>query len=142
MNNQCDFAIVGGGILGLASAYQLQKKFPKKTIFIFEKEAVLANHQTGNNSGVIHSGLYYKPGSKKALLCAKGKELLVDFAKKHDVPYDICGKVIVATQESELPHLEKIYQNALKCGNGNFAEQILSKITEIITVNSKKQLQG
>jgi L-2-hydroxyglutarate oxidase len=106
-----DFAIVGGGILGIATAYQLQKKYPEKLIVVFEKDDLLADHQTGNNSGVIHSGLYYKPGSKKAVLCIKGKHDLVEFAKKHNVPHDICGKIVVATEEHEIPILEKIFEN-------------------------------
>ena len=119
MNNY-DFAIVGGGILGIASAYQLQKKYPKKRIVVFEKDDILADHQTGNNSGVIHSGLYYKPGSKKAELCMKGKRDLVEFAEKFNVPHDICGKVVVATEESEIPILEKIFTN----GQANGCEGI------------------
>ena len=73
MDNHFDIAIIGGGIIGLATAYKLQIKYPNSTIVLFEKENILAAHQTGNNSGVIHSGLYYKPGSKKAELCKKGK---------------------------------------------------------------------
>ena len=119
MNNY-DFAIVGGGILGIASAYQLQKKYPKKRIVVFEKDDILADHQTGNNSGVIHSGLYYKPGSKKAELCMKGKRDLVEFAEKFNVPHDICGKVVVATEESEIPILKNIFTN----GQANGCEGI------------------
>ena len=119
MNNY-DFAIVGGGILGIATAYQLQKKYPEKLIVVFEKDDLLADHQTGNNSGVIHSGLYYKPGSKKAELCMKGKHDLVEFAKKYNVPHDICGKVVVATEEREIPILEKIFAN----GQANGCEGI------------------
>lgn len=115
-----DFAIVGGGILGIATAYQLQKKYPSKTIVVFEKDDVLADHQTGNNSGVIHSGLYYKPGSKKAELCMKGKNDLVKFAKEFNVPHDICGKVVVATEEKEIPVLERIFEN----GKANGCEGI------------------
>lgn len=118
--NNFDFAIVGGGILGIATAYQLQKKYPNKTIIVFEKDDFLADHQTGNNSGVIHSGLYYKPGSKKAELCMKGKHDLVEFAKKYNVPHDICGKVVVATEEKEIPILERIFAN----GQANGCEGI------------------
>ena len=115
-----DFAIVGGGILGIATAYQLQKKYPDKLIVVFEKDDFLADHQTGNNSGVIHSGLYYKPGSKKAELCMKGKQDLVEFAKKYNIPHDICGKVVVATEDYEIPILEKIFSN----GKANGCEGI------------------
>lgn len=109
-----DFAIVGGGIIGLATAYKLQLKYPDKSVIIFEKESAVGKHQTGRNSGVIHSGIYYKPGSYKALNCKNGREQLVKFAKKHKVPYDACGKIIVATDESEIPVLEGIYQKGLE----------------------------
>lgn len=130
MGNDFDFAIVGGGILGIASAYQLQKKHPEKTIVVFEKDDVLADHQTGNNSGVIHSGLYYKPGSKKAELCMKGKRDLVVFAKEYNVPHDLCGKVVVATNEKEIEALERIFQN----GQANGCDGI-----EIIDGNQIKE---
>lgn len=118
--NKFDYAIVGGGILGLATAYKLQLENKEKTVVIFEKDNVLANHQTGNNSGVIHSGLYYKPGSKKAELCMKGKIDLVAFAKEFNVPHEICGKVVVATDAREIPNLERIFEN----GKANGCEGI------------------
>ncbi len=130
MHNEFDFAIVGGGILGLATAYKLQLKFPHSSIVVFEKDKLLANHQTGNNSGVIHSGLYYKPGSKKAELCMKGKHELTAFAKKFKVPHDVCGKVVVATSEDEIPQLEKIFNN----GKANGCEGI-----EMISSNEIKE---
>ena len=104
-----DIAIVGGGIVGLASAYKIQLKNPEFKIVVFEKEEVLASHQTGHNSGVIHSGLYYKPGSFKAKNCVSGRRELVKFVKEHDITHDICGKIVVASDESELPFLDKIY---------------------------------
>ena len=113
MKKTYDYAIVGGGILGLSVAYKLVEKFPEASILLIEKEKELSAHQTGNNSGVIHSGLYYTPGSLKAENCLAGRLELVEFAEKHNVPYDICGKVIVATQESELPFMEKIFQNGI-----------------------------
>lgn len=113
-NNQFDFIIVGGGIVGMATAYKLQLKFPKKNIAVLEKESKIGSHQTGRNSGVIHSGIYYKPGSLKALNCKKGRVELVEFAEKHHVNYNICGKIIVATKEQEISILEKIYQNGIK----------------------------
>lgn len=115
MKNQTvyDLTIVGGGIVGIATAYQLQKKYPNKRILVLEKEHRLADHQTGNNSGVIHSGLYYKPGSQKARMCVNGRKQLVTFAREHKVAHDVCGKVVVATKESELPYLDKIFQNGL-----------------------------
>lgn len=112
--NTFDFAIVGGGIVGLATAYKLQLKYPDKSIVIFEKETKIGKHQTGRNSGVIHSGIYYTPGSYKAKNCRKGREQLVKFAKKYKVPYDACGKIIVATQEREIPVLESIFKKGLK----------------------------
>ena len=109
-----DIAIIGGGIVGSATFYQLQRKFPDQKIVLLEKESSLAQHQTGNNSGVIHSGLYYTPGSKKAENCVNGRHELVDFAKKYNVNHDVCGKVVVATDQKELPFLEKILKNGLE----------------------------
>ena len=104
-----DLAVVGGGIVGAATFYQLQLRYPNLKILLLEKESMPADHQTGNNSGVIHSGLYYKPGSLKAVNCVKGRRALVKFAEEYQVPHDVCGKVVVAADASELPHLEKIH---------------------------------
>ncbi len=104
-----DIIVIGGGIVGLASAYKLQKSNPALKILVLEKEDKLASHQTGHNSGVIHSGIYYKPGSFKAKNCLDGRKELVSFCKEHNIEHDICGKVIVATQEWELPQLDKIF---------------------------------
>ncbi len=104
-----DIAIIGGGIVGAATLYRLQEKYPDKKILLIEKEDHLAAHQTGNNSGVIHSGLYYKPGSKKAVNCVRGRKAIVKFAQEHKVAHEICGKVVVATDEEELPHMERIF---------------------------------
>lgn len=104
-----DIAIVGGGIVGAATLYQLQQRYPDRTILLIEKEKELAGHQTGNNSGVIHSGLYYPPGSLKAKNCVEGRRALVKFAQEHKVAHDVCGKVVVAVDESEMPMLEKIH---------------------------------
>ncbi len=109
-----DIAVIGGGIVGAATFYKLQQKYPELTIALFEKEDMLANHQTGHNSGVIHSGLYYKPGSLKAKNCIEGRHELVAFAKEHGIEHDVCGKIVVATDEKELPFLEKIYQTGLE----------------------------
>jgi len=109
-----DFVIIGGGIVGTATAYKLQLKFPKKSIAILEKENQLAFHQTGRNSGVIHSGIYYKPGSLKAVNCNNGRNQLVDFAKDYNINHKVCGKIIVATNTKELEALEKIYQNGIE----------------------------
>src|SRR5690606_30026170 len=96
--------------------YKLQARFPAKRILLLEKEALLSDHQTGHNSGVIHSGIYYKPGSKKAKTCVQGRRDLVAFAKQHGVKHDVCGKVIVAVEESELPRLEQIHQRGIANG--------------------------
>jgi L-2-hydroxyglutarate oxidase len=105
-----DVIVVGGGIVGAATFYKMQKRFPQKTMLLIEKMDELAGHQTGHNSGVIHSGLYYNPGSLKAENCVKGRHELVAFAKEYKVPHDICGKVVVATTDSQIPQLEKIQQ--------------------------------
>ncbi|MFN7747619.1 MAG: L-2-hydroxyglutarate oxidase [Cyclobacteriaceae bacterium] len=111
-----DALIVGGGIVGLATALQLQKEKPGLKLAVLEKENELARHQTGNNSGVIHSGVYYKPGSLKARNCIRGYELLLAFCREHHVPFELCGKVIVATEQHELPLLENLYQRGLQNG--------------------------
>lgn len=104
-----DVVIVGGGIVGAATLYQLQQRYPDRKMLLVEKEAGLADHQTGNNSGVIHSGLYYPPGSLKAKNCVEGRRALVRFAQEYNIPHDVCGKVVVAVEDSELPMLEKIH---------------------------------
>ncbi|MFZ9612101.1 MAG: L-2-hydroxyglutarate oxidase [Crocinitomicaceae bacterium] len=109
-----DIAVIGGGIVGAATFYKLQLKYPDKKIALFEKEALLADHQTGHNSGVIHSGLYYKPGSLKARNCIQGRHELVAFAKEHGIKHDVCGKVVVATDASELPNMERIFKTGLE----------------------------
>jgi L-2-hydroxyglutarate oxidase len=109
-----DIAIIGGGIVGAATLYKMQKKYPHLKIVLIEKMDKLADHQTGHNSGVIHSGLYYKPGSLKAKNCIQGRHELVAFAKEHGIKHDICGKVVVATDPSELPNMEKIFQTGLE----------------------------
>lgn len=109
-----DIAVIGGGIVGAATFYKLQTRYPDLSIVLIEKEQKLANHQTGNNSGVIHSGLYYKPGSLKAKNCVAGRHELVAFAKEHKIAHDICGKVVVAIDKSELSNMDKIFQNGLE----------------------------
>lgn len=111
-----DLAIIGGGIVGAATWYEVQRRYPEKRILLLEKEEQLAAHQTGNNSGVIHSGLYYTPGSLKAENCVRGRKALVAFAREHGIPHDVCGKVVVATEERELQHMEKIYNNGIANG--------------------------
>jgi L-2-hydroxyglutarate oxidase len=114
MSAKFDFIIVGAGIVGLATAYKLQLKFPKKTIAILEKEVKIGLHQTGRNSGVIHSGIYYKPGSYKAKNCKNGRAQLVQFAIENSIKHDVCGKIIVATSAEEIPILEEIYKKGIE----------------------------
>jgi L-2-hydroxyglutarate oxidase len=111
-----DIAIIGGGIVGAATFYKMQLRYPNKKIVLIEKMDQLADHQTGHNSGVIHSGLYYKPGSLKARNCIQGRHELVAFAKEYGIKHDVCGKVVVATDPAELPHMDKIFQTGLENG--------------------------
>lgn len=111
-----DFAIIGGGIVGLATGLALIQRYPLSRIVILEKENQWAFHQTGHNSGVIHSGIYYKPGTLKAKLCREGNQSIIKFCQEHHIPYEVCGKVIVATEEKERPLLEKLYQRGLENG--------------------------
>ncbi|NQY10178.1 MAG: L-2-hydroxyglutarate oxidase [Flavobacteriales bacterium] len=111
-----DVVIIGGGIVGLATALQLLEQKPTIKLCILEKEDGIARHQTGHNSGVIHSGIYYKPGSLKAINCIKGYDMILDFCKKHNIDHDMCGKVIVATSEAELTPLDNIYNRGIENG--------------------------
>src|SRR6516225_8609287 len=111
-----DFAIIGGGIVGLATANELLRREPRAKVVILEKEADWAAHQTGHNSGVIHSGIYYKPGSLKACLAREGNRSMVEFCEEHGIPHEICGKVIVATNQAQMPLLEKLYDRGLENG--------------------------
>ncbi|MEZ6052355.1 MAG: L-2-hydroxyglutarate oxidase [Planctomycetaceae bacterium] len=114
-----DVAIVGGGIVGLATAYRLGERFPDLKIVVLEKESRVAEHQTGHNSGVLHSGIYYKPGSLRAVNCRDGKFAMMEFCEREGIPVEICGKVIVATAEPELPQMQTIFErgqaNGIKC---------------------------
>ena len=111
-----DSIVIGGGIVGLSTAMALLSSNPNLRIAVLEKESAWSKHQTGHNSGVIHSGIYYKPGSLKAKLCSTGCESMVQFCREHNIAHDVCGKVIVATQTNELPALENIYQRGLANG--------------------------
>jgi L-2-hydroxyglutarate oxidase len=108
-----DYVIIGGGIVGLATAMAVGKKHPKASTLVLEKEQDLAQHQTGRNSGVIHSGIYYKPGSLKARFAREGNRSMVEFCRERGIKHDVCGKVIVATKASELPLLESLFQRGL-----------------------------
>ena len=111
-----DCVVVGGGIIGLASALRIMQLRPLTKLLLVEKESSLAMHQTGHNSGVIHSGLYYKPGSLKAQNCLRGYKQLLEFCRTEDIQHDICGKIVVATSESELPRLEELQLRGLANG--------------------------
>ncbi|AEE51266.1 L-2-hydroxyglutarate oxidase [Haliscomenobacter hydrossis] len=108
--------IIGGGIVGLATAWRLMEARPDLKVTVLEKEPELATHQTGHNSGVIHSGIYYRPGTLRARNCMEGYGELLRFCDEHAIPYDICGKIIVATRPEELPHLDKILDHGLQNG--------------------------
>jgi L-2-hydroxyglutarate oxidase len=110
---QTDVAIVGGGIVGLATAYRLLERFPDRKVIILEKEREVAQHQTGHNSGVLHSGIYYRPGSLRAANCKEGKQAMEAFCRTENIPFDLCGKVIVAVTRDEIPQLERIYERGL-----------------------------
>ena len=114
-----DLIIAGGGIVGLATAYQFLNRFPGKSLTLVEKEAELAEHQTGHNSGVLHSGIYYRPGSLKAANCREGKQAMEAFCREEQIAYDLCGKVIVAVNATEIPRLEGILErgkaNGVRC---------------------------
>lgn len=111
-----DIVIVGAGLVGLATAYQAKLKNPDSKILILEKEKDVALHQSGHNSGVIHSGIYYKPGSLKATNCIEGYHSVIDFAEKYGIKYDLCGKIIVASSQEELPLLDNIYKRGVENG--------------------------
>ncbi len=116
LTNSSDIMIIGGGIVGLATAFHLTQKHPGRTILILEKEAAIAQHQTGHNSGVLHSGIYYKPGSLKALNCRAGKKAMQEFCAREGIAFEICGKVIVATAEDELGRLQALHERGLANG--------------------------
>lgn len=113
------FTIIGAGIVGLATALKLNEKLPKAKITILEKESGVAKHQTGNNSGVIHSGIYYKPDSLKAKNCVSGYKMLLKFCDENNIKYNLCGKVVVATNESEIEYLKTLYQRGIENGLEN-----------------------
>ena len=105
-----DVIVIGAGIVGLAAAREILKRHPDLKLAVLEKEAQIAGHQSGHNSGVIHSGIYYAPGSLKAKACVAGSAQMMAYCDEHDIPYQLCGKVIVATDESEIPRLEALFE--------------------------------
>ncbi len=126
-----DVVVIGGGIVGLATAYQLLKKKPGTKLALVEKENRLCKHQTGNNSGVIHSGLYYKPGSLKATNCINGYNMLLEFCDEEGIPYELCGKVVVATDEFQRPLLENLYNRGLENGLDKISKLSIEGLKEI-----------
>ncbi|MGE5307080.1 MAG: L-2-hydroxyglutarate oxidase, partial [Alphaproteobacteria bacterium] len=116
MASQHDLTIVGAGIVGLATALKITQNHPGIRLLVLEKESQVARHQTGHNSGVIHSGLYYRPGSVKATTCVTGRKALLEFCDRNSVPYEICGKIVVATSQDEVPRLEELHRRGLANG--------------------------
>jgi len=113
---RCDYAVVGGGIIGLAVARELRRRRPDASVVVLERERAVAAHQTGHNSGVVHQGVYYAPGSLKATLCRRGADLLYTLCAAHAIPVERCGKVIVATSERELKRLDELHRRGLENG--------------------------
>ena len=111
-----DIVIIGGGIVGLATAYQIQRRFPETSVTVLEKEPRVGQHQSSHNSGVLHSGIYYKPGTLRATNCRAGKLAMEEFCREHGIAFDICGKVIVAVDERELPQLDHILERGRQNG--------------------------
>ncbi|MBK7360000.1 MAG: L-2-hydroxyglutarate oxidase [Saprospiraceae bacterium] len=126
-----DVLIAGAGIVGVSTAYQLLSRSPDLRIVLLEKEAEPAMHQTGHNSGVMHSGIYYKPGSYKAWNCIQGYQMLVEYCNKHDIPYNLIGKLIVANHANEIPKLNQIYNNGIQNGLQNLKLLNQDQVTEI-----------
>lgn len=116
-----DLVIIGGGIIGLATALETSARFPNKRLLVVEKEERVATHQTGHNSGVIHSGLYYRPGSIKARTCVEGRAALLEFCREEGLPYRLCGKVVVAMTREEIPALEELLRRGRQNGVGDLA---------------------
>ncbi|MDQ6700100.1 MAG: FAD-dependent oxidoreductase, partial [Acidobacteriota bacterium] len=108
--------IVGGGIVGLAAAFRFGQRFPHAAVTVLEKEAEVGKHQSGNNSGVLHAGLYYKPGSSKARLATRGIRQMVEFCRENEIPHEICGKLVVATEQEEMPRLHELLDRGTRNG--------------------------
>lgn len=126
-----DVVIIGGGIVGLATALQLKQQRPALKVILIEKEPAVARHQTGHNSGVIHSGLYYKPGSLKATNCIQGYRMLIDFCNAEGIPYDLCGKIVVATKQEEVSQLNILYDRGQLNGLTGLKKLSVAEMREI-----------
>lgn len=125
MKSVYDYIIVGGGIVGVSTAWQLQQRHPDRRILLVEKESGYAQHQTGHNSGVIHAGVYYAPGSLKADFCKRGVERTLSFCAEHDIPVENCGKLLVATNEQEVTRMNALYE---RCQVNGIDVQLLDEI--------------
>ncbi|MGH7349458.1 MAG: FAD-dependent oxidoreductase, partial [Candidatus Rokuibacteriota bacterium] len=130
MTQSADLAIIGGGIVGLGTAMALTEAHPRLRVILLDKEPQLGSHQTGHNSGVIHSGIYYKPGSLKARLCVDGARRMKAFCDTHGIKWEGCGKVIVATDDNELPRLQTIYERGQANGLGGLKMLAAEEIRE------------
>jgi (S)-2-hydroxyglutarate dehydrogenase len=130
-SHKYDIAVIGGGIVGTATAMRISEKYPRYKVGVIDKETELAQHQSGHNSGVIHSGIYYKPGSLKAENCVTGVKSLLEFCDENNIKYDLCGKVIVATDEAELPRLEELHRRGIANGVPGLEEIDADRIREI-----------
>jgi len=119
-----DYIIIGGGIVGISTAWQLKQRQPNKSVLVLEKEDILCKHQTGRNSGVIHAGVYYEPGSLKAEFCREGLEATIDFCQQHEIEYDQCGKLLVATNDVELDRMQALLE---RCQTNNIEVELLDK---------------
>ena len=130
-DKQCDVAIIGAGIVGLAVGLHLVRRVPGSKVLVLDKEKEIAAHQTGHNSGVIHSGLYYKPGSLKARLCVEGAAAMVRFCREYGIPHEVCGKLVVATEEREVPHLNELLHRGRANGLTGLRELDADEIREV-----------
>ncbi|OIN57948.1 L-2-hydroxyglutarate oxidase [Arsenicibacter rosenii] len=126
-----DIIIIGGGIVGLATALQIKQQRPNLSVTVLEKETHVAVHQTGHNSGVIHSGLYYKPGSLKATNCIRGYWSLIEFCEQENIPYELCGKIVVATKPEQIPQLNMLYERGQQNGLEGLKKLTLAQMREI-----------
>ena len=134
-------AVVGGGIVGLATAFRLQQRIPGVRVIILEKESAIALHQSSHNSGVLHCGLYYKPGSRRARLAVRGILQMVEFCQIHSIQHDVCGKVVVAASEDEVPRLHALFERG--CQNGLAGLRLLNReeLREIHSHNPSEALE-
>ncbi|WP_321284129.1 L-2-hydroxyglutarate oxidase [uncultured Vibrio sp.] len=124
MEKPYDYVILGGGIVGISTAWQLKQRYPTARVLVLEKESEVSMHQTGHNSGVIHAGVYYQPGSLKAQFCREGVEKTISFCEKHDIPYDQCGKLLVSTNQTEYERMQALYE---RCAQNGIEAELLDE---------------